>query len=133
MIYLPDTNVCVTFLRQRNPKLIARWRGTKASDVILCSVVTYELRHGAERSPDPAREHAKLDVFLAPYTSLPFDDVSAKRCAVIRHQLERFGQVIGPHDLQIAAIAMQHRLTLVTHNTKEFSRVPTLIWEDWEI
>jgi tRNA(fMet)-specific endonuclease VapC len=65
MIYLPDTNTCISLLRQKQPRLIARWQSTKVTDVVLCSVVVYELRHGAESSSDPAREHAKLDVFLA--------------------------------------------------------------------
>jgi tRNA(fMet)-specific endonuclease VapC len=38
-----------------------------------------------------------------------------------------------PHDLQIAAIALHHGLTLVTHNTREFSRIPQLRLVDWEI
>jgi predicted nucleic acid-binding protein len=46
--------------------------------------------------------------FLATFASLPFDDVSAYHCGTIRQQLELLGQVIGPHDLQIAAIAQQH-------------------------
>jgi tRNA(fMet)-specific endonuclease VapC len=104
----------------------------QGSDVVLCSVVVYELRYGAERSADPAREHAKLDVFLNPFASLPFDDQCARICAQVRSQLERSGSVIGPHDLQIAAIALQHGLTLVTHNTREFSRVAKLKLEDWE-
>lgn len=133
MTYLPDTNACIALLRQRNTKLIARWHSTKASDILLCSIVVYELRHGAARSVDPVREHAKLDAFLAPYSSLPFDDISAAHCATIRHQLEQSGQVIGPHDLQIAAVAMQHGLILITHNTQEFRRVPGLICEDWGV
>ena len=80
-------------------------------------MVVYELRHGAESSSDPTREHAKLDAFLAPFTTLPFDDACAKKCAGVRRALERKGQTIGPHDLQIAAVALQHDLTLV---------------EDWE-
>ncbi len=71
MTYLPDTNACITLLRRRNPRLMARWQAAKASEVVLCSVVVYELRHGAERSPNLTREHAKLDVFLAPFVSLP--------------------------------------------------------------
>ena len=39
---------------------------------------------------------------------------------------------IGPHDLQIAAVALRHELMLVTHNTSEFSRIPGLKLEDWE-
>jgi predicted nucleic acid-binding protein len=50
-----------------------RWQSTKVTDMVLCSVVVYDLRHGAESSSDPAREHVKLDVFLAPFSSLPSD------------------------------------------------------------
>ena len=132
MIFLPDTNACIALLRQRDSRLIARWQSVKATDIVLCSVVVYELRYGAERSSDPTRGHAKLDLFLSPFTSLPFDDQCARTCAEIRAELERTGRVIGPHDLQIAAIALQHELTLVTHNTREFSRISKLKLEDWE-
>jgi tRNA(fMet)-specific endonuclease VapC len=40
--------------------------------------------------------------------------------------------VIGPHDLQIGAVAVRHDLTLVTDNTGEFSRISALRLEDWE-
>ncbi|MBI5768352.1 MAG: type II toxin-antitoxin system VapC family toxin [Verrucomicrobia bacterium] len=132
MKYLPDTNACIALLRQRQPRLAARWQSVKAGDIVLCSVVIYELRHGAERSSNPAQEHLKLDAFLAPFGSLPFDDACARRCATIRRELERTGGVIGPHDLQIAAIASVNGLTLVTHNTAEFCRVPGLGLVDWE-
>ena len=74
MTFLPDTNTCISLLRQKQPRLIARWQSTKVTDIVLCSVVVYELRHGAESSTDPRREHAKLEVFLSPFSSLPFDD-----------------------------------------------------------
>jgi tRNA(fMet)-specific endonuclease VapC len=106
MIFLPDTNACISLLRQPNPTLIARWKSNQATDIALCSVVVYELRYGAERSSNAAREHAKLDVFLDAFVSLPFDDLCARRCAVVRAKLERDGQSIGPHDLQIAATAL---------------------------
>jgi predicted nucleic acid-binding protein len=48
MIFLPDTNTCISLLRQKQRRLIARWESTKRSDIVLCSVVVYELRHGAE-------------------------------------------------------------------------------------
>jgi tRNA(fMet)-specific endonuclease VapC len=132
MIFLPDTNACISLLRQRSPRLIARWQSNQATDIALCSVVVYELRHGAERSSNPTREHAKLDVFLEPFVSLPFDDLCARRCADVRAKLELDGQSIGPHDLQIAATALENGLTLVTHNTREFSRVGGLKLVDWE-
>ena len=39
---------------------------------------------------------------------------------------------MGPNDMLIAAIALANELTLVTHNTAEFSRVPGLLLDDWE-
>jgi tRNA(fMet)-specific endonuclease VapC len=47
--------------------------------------------------------------------------------------LANVGTPIGPNDLLIAAIALANRLTLVTHNTTEFSPVPGLKLEDWQI
>ncbi len=132
MTWLPDTNCCIGFLRGRNEKLIARWRTAKASEIFLCSVVVYELRYGAERSSNPMQEHEKIDRFAAPYASLAFDDECARRCGEIRRQLEIKGHGIGPHDLQIAALALHHGLTLITHNVSEFSRIPALNLEDWE-
>lgn len=133
MIYLPDTNACIAFLRQKNANLTTRWQTASPREIVLCSIVVYELRYGAERSPRPTSEHSKLDDFLVPYATIAFDDVTARHCGTIRYQLERSGLIIGPHDLQIAAIALQHGLTLVTHNTREFSRVSGLKLEDWEV
>lgn len=133
MTFLQDTNACIGFLRGRNRRLIAQWQAVKANEFALCSVVVYELRHGAERSANPAAEHAKLDAFVSPFVSLPFDDVCAVCCAKIRATLEGFGGPIGPHDLQIAAVALNHGLTLLTHNTREFGRIAGLKMEDWEL
>jgi tRNA(fMet)-specific endonuclease VapC len=52
---------------------------------------------------------------------------------LIRRHLESFGLPIGPYDMQIAAIALANDCTLVTHNTGEFSRVPGLVIEDWQV
>jgi len=69
---------------------------------------------------------------LAPIHRLPFDETSAIEAGKIRWDLERRGQVIGPHDIMIAAQAIALDLTLVTHNTGEFSRIPGLKVEDWQ-
>jgi tRNA(fMet)-specific endonuclease VapC len=99
----------------------------------MCSVVKAELFRGALRSVRPSVNRAKVDAFVQPYVSLPFDDAAADVCAIVRHQLEMQGIPIGPYDLQIAAIALVHNLILVTHNTAEFRRVPGLQLEDWEV
>ena len=63
---------------------------------------------------------------------MPFDDKAANIFGEIRAYLASLGKPIGPYDLQIAAIALAHNVTVVTHNTDEFSRVPNLRIEDWE-
>ena len=70
--------------------------------------------------------------FWVPFVSLPFDDLGAKQCGPIRAELKRQGRPIGPNDLFIAATAHACDLTLVTHNTREFSQVPGQKLVDWE-
>ena len=41
------------------------------------------------------------------------------------------GIPIGPYDIQIAAQGLVRDLTVITHNTGEFGRVPNLRLEDW--
>src|SRR5690349_14191369 len=132
MIYLLNINACVHHLNGRAPRLRNRLRSIRPNDVALCSVVKGELFAGAGRSVDPTRTLARLNTFMAPFVSLPFDDAAAEIYGRIRAQLEAAGTPIGPYDLQIAAIALVHELTLVTHNTREFSRVVGLRIEDWQ-
>jgi tRNA(fMet)-specific endonuclease VapC len=132
MKYLLDTNVCVGILRGKAPKSRTRLLVTKQSLVCLCSIVRYELLAGAQSSSSPEQELAKVVEWTAFFESLPFDDRAAAFAAQIRAQLEKVGTPIGPHDIQIAAIALLHNLIVVTGNTCEFQRVPGLKVEDWE-
>lgn len=133
MQYLLDTNVCVAYLRRRNALLMRRFHARPASELRLCSVVKAELIRGTLRSRQPAVNRAIMEGFAKPYVSLSFDDDAAEVFARIRFHLESLGTPIGPYDLQIASIALVHRLTVVTHNVAEFSRVPGLTVEDWEV
>jgi tRNA(fMet)-specific endonuclease VapC len=132
-MFLLDTNVCVQYLRGKHVLVRQRLAACPADEVRLCSVVLSELYVGVLRSAQPAKNRADVDQFAAPFTSLPFDGPAADVYARIRHHLESQGTPIGPYDLQIAAIALANGCTLVTHNTTEFSRVPGLVLEDWEL
>lgn len=132
MSYLLDTNVCIQFLRQRHAGVVRRIQSHQPSELRLCSIVVAELYYGSERSAQAALNRTKVDAFVRPYVCLPFDDEAARTHARIRRHLEIVGTPIGPYDSQIAAIALVHGLTLVTHNTTEFGRVPGLQAEDWE-
>lgn len=133
-MYLLDTNVCIHALRKKGNRLVKqRLLAAPAADVRLCAPVEGELFCGAAGSANPAAEYAQAVAFMARYATLPFDRTAAEEYGRVRADLEARGQVIGHNDMQIAAIAMVHGLTLVTHNTKEFARVPGLRIEDWEL
>jgi tRNA(fMet)-specific endonuclease VapC len=102
-------------------------------DIAVSTVVIGELFYGAERSQNPIKNRSKVKDFIRPYQKLSFSSKAARFFATIRFDLSKRGLPIGPYDLQIAAIALANNLTLVTHNTNEFSRVPGLAIEDWEL
>jgi tRNA(fMet)-specific endonuclease VapC len=85
------------------------------------------------RSQNPSESHEIQRGFLALFESLPFNDEAAEIYAVIRADLVAKGMPIGANDYLIAAIALANDLILVTHNTREFSRIADLKLEDWEI
>lgn len=133
MKYLLDTNACIAHLSSGGrSKVSQRLASSAAGDVVLCSVVAAELLYGAHRSANTARNLIEVNRFLSGFASFPFDDASAGIAAEIRSLLATAGTPIGPYDLLIASIARARALTLVTHNTGEFQRVPGLSIDDWE-
>jgi tRNA(fMet)-specific endonuclease VapC len=130
--YLLDTNACIRVLNNSSPGLVERLRAEDPSNIRLSAVTKAELFYGAHHSSRPSANIRLLERFFVPFVSLPFDDRCAEHYGLIRAELTAQGKVIGPHDLQIAAVARVHNLILVTHNTREFSRVVGLQVEDWE-
>ena len=134
MTHLLDTNTCVEHLRRGSSSPITtRISSAPVGSIALCSVVLAELLYGAYRSANPTKAATEVQTFSNLFTSLPFNDHAAEEYAKIRSHLASLGTPIGPNDLMIAAIALANHLTLVTHNTKEFSRIPGLLLEDWQI
>ncbi|MEA5553720.1 type II toxin-antitoxin system VapC family toxin [Anabaena cylindrica UHCC 0172] len=133
MIYLLDTNTCIVYIKGKNLHLKQRMDNISLSEIAVCSVVKSELFYGAMRSANPERNLKLQQEFLNQFISLPFDDQSASIFGNIRARLTAQGTPIGAYDLQIAAIALANNLILVTHNTREFSLIPELQLEDWEI
>ena len=132
MAWLLDTNAWITYLKTPQSSIRNRLQLLQPSDIVLCSVVKAELLHGAEKYGNRERRLSILRDLFAPYQSLSFDDAAADTYGRIRHELELNGNVIGPHDLMIAAITLTNGHQMVTHNTAEFSRVRGLLVEDWQ-
>ena len=130
MIYLLDTNTCVYAIK-RAPEVLRRLQEGGPDDFGISAITVAELWFGAAKSSRPERTRASVDAFLLPFEILPFGTDAAEEYAEIRLGLEKAGRPIGERDLLIAAIARARRLTVVTHNVREFSRVPRLKVEDW--
>ena len=134
MNYLLDTNACIALI---NGKPIAvRHRFQKAIDagaqVTVSTIAIFELWYGVEKSEHKEANTDRLQTFLAgPITLMPFEEDDAKSAGMIRAILEKVGRPIGAYDLLISGQAVRHKMTLITANSKEFSRVKGLAWEDW--
>lgn len=131
MKYLLDTNICAYLKRHQPPEIVERFKRLERGDVAISSVTLGELEYGIQRSPRPEHDRAILEELLELLLVLPFDAEAARHFGKIRVGLERLGTPIGPFDLQIAAHALSLDLILVTHNLREFRRVPDLRVEDW--
>lgn len=108
-----------------------RLESLPASALVLSPIVLGELQTGVEKSAQAERNRARLEEVVAGLAVPPLDAATSSHYARIRAGLERQGTPIGGNDLWIAAHARSRGLVLVTHNTREFERVPGLAVEDW--
>lgn len=130
MIYLLDTNAAIALLKA-HPQILSHVRRVGQPALRVCAPVEAELWFGVAKSARQEQNRARLLTLLEWLPSLPFAGQATRHFGDIRAHLSSQGTPIGPYDLQIAAIALAQDLTVVTHNTREFARVPGLKLEDW--
>ena len=129
--YMLDTDICSYEMKRSNDLLLKRLQKLPVSDVCVSVITKSELLYGVEVSPRRQQDEAALNAFLSYVEVLDFPDQASSHCAQVRSQLKKLGTMIGANDLLIAAHARSLGLTLVTHDTREFGRVPKLAIEDW--
>ena len=125
--------------------LIAHERGTldlqshldsRGDEDFFLSVVTAsELLHGVHRAQDRirrARRSAFVEAVLTDFPLLGIDLLTARTHASLWADLAAKGELIGAHDLWLAATCVGRGLSLVTGNSREFERVPGLIVVVWD-
>lgn len=135
MTHLLDTNTWAVYFRGKHAQLAARVNGHATADLGLSTIVLGELYYGAYHSGPGyvVKNLLEVEQLRQMYPHAPFDAAASNEYGLIREHLASTGQIIGPNDLLIAATARANNLTLVTHNTAEFSRVPGLKLEDWQV
>ena len=127
-----DTNVLIAF--ERRGRTIDLPSRPPSEDVFISVVTVSELLMGVHRADTEERRNRRsafVEAIIAGIPALGFTTEVARVHAAIYADLARRGQLIGAHDLIIAATAVHHDLSLLTDNVNEFSRVPGLTVVDF--
>ena len=129
-----DTNICSFIMRERPTSVLKTLQvHAENRDRIVISAITYaELRFGAIGKKASPKHNIIVDEFMERIDGvLPWDQSAVDSTAVVKKALNDKGTPIGNNDTMIAGHAISESCVLVTNNTREFSRVPNLIIEDW--
>jgi predicted nucleic acid-binding protein len=136
-MYLFDTDILSWLAKKRRPEgLMPRLAATPIAAQFTTAVNVAEIYHGIFRlEVENGSKESLLEFFdgqvFPRLTILPFEREDARAYGRLRATLERKGRPRFEPDLQIAAIALRHRLTVVTGNVRHFQGIPGLRVENW--
>jgi predicted nucleic acid-binding protein len=133
MMFLFDTDTLSQIMKRNpSPSLLARMHGTPPNEQFTSAITLGEIVFGAQRSSRREYLMSQLEELLWPNLNvLPFDQAAAMTYGRIRAELELAGTPLAEADLRIGAIALDRDLTVITGNTRHFSRIPGLKLDNW--
>jgi len=120
----------VSYALRGQGQVAARLLQHHPSDLCISSITLAELSCGAEAKRSQRIRRA-IHSFTKDVAVLLFDEACAERFGVVAAALATRGQAIGVYDTLVAAQALCLGLTVVTNNTRHFSRIPGLAVENW--
>jgi predicted nucleic acid-binding protein len=129
MSFLLDSDICSAHLRR--PSGFAHRFFQHAGRLFISSVNLGELHAWAHHLRDPQPVLAKISDLLIDVQVLSFDAACGEEFGRLRGTLLKQGISVPTADLMIAATALVHDLTLITHNTADFRHIPGLRLDDW--
>ena len=130
-MYLLDTNICIYVIKNSPKQVVERIKTLKPHQIKLSAISMAEMEYGVSKSLYRDKNRQALINFASAFDIIAFNDSDAEVYGLIRAELEKKGQIIGPYDMQIAAQAITRDLILVTNNTAEFARIPNIKLENW--
>lgn len=132
MKYLIDSDYVADYLKGRSHATLLL--DVLYPDGIAISIITLaEVYEGIFYGYKPDFYKTAFRRFLQGVRVLPLTRTIAIKYAMLRGELHKTGKIIDQPDLFIAATAITHKLEVVTHNTKDFERVPHLsIYPYWK-
>ncbi len=125
--YLLDTNIVIALFAEDTSvqKHIA-----KAGEVFIPSTVIGELFFGAYKSGRPKANSTHIENFAASNTVLQCGIGTSREYGRIKHCLLKKGHPIPENDIWIAALAIEHGLTLVSRDEhfKKIDELKKAVW-----
>ena len=132
-MYILDTNILIYLMKGQFPAAARKLLSLDPSETAVSAITIFELEYGAGKSMWAEKTRRELRLFLSPFPILPFTAEDALIAGSVRAKLAKEGAPIGAYDLLIAAQGLSRGAVVVTHNTKEFERIPGLKLEDWTV
>ena len=130
---LIDTNVIID-VERKGIDITPFVRRRTNEEFFLSVISASELLHGVHRARDSgvrARRLAFVEAVLSTFPMINIDLSTARIHAELWSNHAKQGMMIGLHDSWLAATCLTYNLTLITRNTREFERIPGLIFEVW--
>ncbi len=125
--YLLDTNIVIALFAE-DPSV--QKHIAKAGEIFIPAPVIGELFFGAFKSERPKANSARIENFAASNTVLACDIGTSREYGRIKNILHKKGFPIPENDIWIAALAMEHGLTLVSRD-EHFKKIDKLKRTTW--
>ena len=132
MMYMLDTNAIIMAVRHPDWPIYQTIKQHLGKDLCISSITYGELEYGIQKSATPERNRIAILQLLLGIRILSFDVKAAEHFGDIFANQERKHMRIGDRDMMIAGHARSLGYTVVTNNTREFSRVEGLLLTDWK-
>ena len=125
MTYLVDAYVLSELTKPEPNKRVVDWLTVHEGELVVDGIILGELLVGILARPS-GRKRAKLETWfddlLQTIDCLPWDAAVSLRWAKLVADLKKMGRPLPILDSMIAATALAHGLTVVTHNVRDFKR-----------
>lgn len=131
MMYILDTCVISDFVKG-DKNTTKKLMSLNPNHLSISTITLMEINYGLEINPEKAKKiRPMIQSFVDSINVLPYTEDDAQHTAKIRSSLRKKGLPIGSYDVLIAGTTLNHDLTLITANEREFSRISQLKWENW--